>query len=112
MSHPFLLSKSKTAKVVYQAILVRKILTLACLKLQKEKKQIQKKQPAVNLNLDSTQWSETLILVADQHGNNHRGLTEKMSAVVSSGGGNINDLSLSKIQCLDQCSSTGVHGAH
>ena len=38
------------------------ILTLACLK-PKTRKQIHKKQPAVNLNLDPTQWSETASLV-------------------------------------------------
>ena len=35
VSHPFLLSKAKTVKAVYQAMLVKKILTLACLKLKK-----------------------------------------------------------------------------
>ena len=62
----------------------------------KRKIQLQEKWPAVSLNLDPTQWSETVNLVADKHHISHRGLTEVMSAVVSSGGGNINDLSLSK----------------
>ena len=62
----------------------------------KRKKQLQEKRPAVSLNLDPTQWSETVSLVADKHHISHRGLTEVMSAVVSSGGGNINDLSLLK----------------
>ena len=58
----------------------------------KRKKQLQEKRPVVSLNLDPTQWSETVSLVADKHHINHRGLTEVMSAVVSSGGGNINDV--------------------
>ena len=67
----------------------------------KKRKQIQKKQPAVDLNLDRTRWNETVSLVVDKHGISDRGLTEMMSAVVSSGVGSINDLSLSKIQCVD-----------
>ena len=50
----------------------------------------------MSLNLDPIQWSETVSLVADKHRTSHRGLTEVMSAVVSSGGGDINDLSSSK----------------
>ena len=38
--------------------------------------------------------------MADKHGISHKGLTEMMSAVVSFGGGNINDLSFSKIGLL------------
>ena len=101
MSHPFLLIKAKTAKAVYQAMFVKKILTLACLKLIKKRKYIQLKQPAVNLNFDPIQWSETVSLVVDKHGISHRRLTEMMSAAVSSSGANINDLSLSKTQCVD-----------
>ena len=47
----------------------------------KRKKQLQEKRPVVSLNLDPTQWSETVSLVADKHLINH-----------SSGGGNINDV--------------------
>ena len=67
----------------------------------KQIKQIQKRQPVVNLVLDPTQWSETVSLVIDKHGIRNRGLTEIMSAVVSSGGSNINDLLSSKTQCVD-----------
>ena len=66
-----------------------------------KKKKIKKKQPIVNLNLDPTQSNETLSLVADEYGISHRGITEMISTVVSFGGGNINDLSLLKIQCVD-----------
>ena len=62
----------------------------------KRKKQLQEKRPAVSLNLDPTQWSETVGLVADKHHISHRGLSEVMSAVLSSGDGYINYLSLSK----------------
>ena len=62
----------------------------------KRKKQLQEKRPAVSLNLDPIKWNETVSLVADKHHISRRGLTEVMPAVVSSGGGNINDLSLSK----------------
>ena len=62
----------------------------------KRKKQLQEKWPAASLNVDPTQWSETVSLVADKHDISHTALTEVMSAVVSYGGGNINDLSLSK----------------
>ena len=72
---------------------------MACLKLLKKESKLKKKQPAVNLNPNPTQRSETVSLVVDKHGISHTGLTEMMSAVVSSGGGNISDLSLSKIQC-------------
>ena len=62
----------------------------------KRKKQLQEKRPAVSLNLYLTQWSKTVSLLADKHHISHKGLTEATSAVVSSGGGNINDLYLSK----------------
>ena len=62
----------------------------------KKKKKQQEKRPAVNLNFDPCQWSDTVCLVADKHHISHRGLTEVMSAVVRSGGGSINELSLSK----------------
>ena len=57
----------------------------------KRKKQLQEKRPAVSLNLDPNQWNKTVSL-GDKHHISHRGLTEVMSAAVSSGGGNINDL--------------------
>ena len=44
-------------------------------------------------------------LAADKHHISHRGLTEVMSAVVSSGGGNISDLSLSKETVHRHCNS-------
>ena len=71
----------------------------------KIKKQLQEKRPAVSLNLDSAQWSETVSLAADKHHISHRGQTEVMPAVVSSGGGNINDLSLSKETVRRHCNS-------
>ena len=71
----------------------------------KRKKQLQEKRPAVSLNLDSTHWSETVSLAADKHHISHIGLTKVMSAVVSSGGGNINDLSLSKETVRRHCNS-------
>ena len=66
-------------------MLVKKILTLVCLKLLKKKANSEKK-PAVNLNLDPTQWSETVSLVVDKFSISQRGQTEMMSAVISSGG--------------------------
>ena len=71
VSHSFLLSKAKTVKEVYQAMLVKKILALACLGTSKKRKRIQKKQLAVNFNLDPTQWSETFCLAVDKHGVNY-----------------------------------------
>ena len=55
-------------------MMLKKILTLAYLKRQK-KKSIQENRPAVSLNFDATQWSETVSLVADKHRFSHRGLT-------------------------------------
>ena len=68
LSHPFLLSKAKTKKAVYQAMLVKTILNLACLELQKkkQKRKFKKKQPVVNLNLGPTHWSKTVSLVANK----------------------------------------------
>ena len=43
--------------------------------------------------------------MADKHHVSHRGLTEVMSIVVTSGGGNINDLSLSKETVRRHCNS-------
>ena len=42
VSHPFLLSKARTVKAVYQAMLVKKILTLSCLKLLKKESKLNK----------------------------------------------------------------------
>ena len=39
----------------------------------KRKNQLQEKRPAVSLNLNPTQWSETVNLVADKHHTSHRG---------------------------------------
>ena len=67
-------------------MLVKRTLTFIYLKhLTKERK-----RPAVSLNVDPTQWSETVSLVADKHHISHKGLTEVMSVVVSSGGRYIN----------------------
>ena len=70
----------------------------------KRKKQLQEKRPAVSLNLDPTQWSE-VSLGADKHHISYRGLTEVMCVVVNSGGGSINDLSLSKDTVRRHCNS-------
>ena len=55
-----------------------------------------KKRPVVSLGLNPTEWSKIVSIVADKHYISHRGITEVMSAVMHSGGGSINDLSLLK----------------
>ena len=62
----------------------------------KRQKQQNEKRGTVSLKIDAKHWSETVGLVADKHHISHRGLTEVMSSVISTGGGNIADISLSK----------------
>ena len=62
----------------------------------REKRKKTEKRPVVSLRLNPTDWSKTVSIVADKHHISHRELTEVMSAVIHSGGGSINDLSLSK----------------
>ena len=62
----------------------------------KQQKQQNQKRGTVSLKVDAKHWSETVGLVTDIHHISHRGLTEVMSAVISTGGGNIADISLSK----------------
>ena len=64
--------------------------------LSKRQKQQNEKRDTVRLKVDAKHWSETVGLVADKHHISHKGLTEVMSAVISTGGGNIADMSLSK----------------
>ena len=62
----------------------------------KRQKQQNEKRGTVSLKADAKHWSETVGLVADKHHISHKGFTEVMSAVISTGGGNIADISLSK----------------
>ena len=69
----------------------------------KRQKQQNEKRGTVSLKVDAKHWSETVGLGADIHHISHRGLTEVISAVISTGGGNIADISLSKDTTRRHC---------
>ena len=87
-------------KAINQAMVVKMILTLACLKLLKKKSKFKKSNLLLIPILIPLSGVKPSVVV-DKHGISHRGLMEMMSVVVSSGSGNINDLFLSKIQCIE-----------
>ena len=62
----------------------------------KRQKQQNEKRGTVSLKVDAKHWSATVGLVADKHHISRKGLTEVTSAVISTGSGNIADISLSK----------------
>ena len=59
----------------------------------KRQKLQNEKRGTVSLKVDAKHWSETIGLAADKHYISHRGLTEVMSAIISTEGGNIADIS-------------------